>query len=475
MGWKPCPEDRPRQPPWMRTLVAPAVLVAALQAWLPASVVAQALPPSTSPETWARVWDAERQARPVAPLWTHAYLEQEVHRVVDTSGGLFAMESIGLSLEGRRLHHVTAGRGPFPVLLWSQMHGDEPSATPALFDLLDYVARHRDEPLVRHLLDRLTLHIVPMLNPDGAQRFERRNAQGIDINRDALRLQTPEGVALKALRDRVSARLGFNLHNQGWRTSVGTPPRPASISLLAVAFDDARTEDEGRRLTKRVCAVIRGALEPFAAGQIGRYDDSFEVRAFGDNVTKWGTPVVLIETGPWAGPDPELALTRLNFIALMAALEAVATAHVDRADPADYESLPINDDRLFHTLIVNATIAPATGVPPFTGDIGITANRVVRDAPEGRRLTMVGRIEDLGDLRVHGALETIDATGKWVAPLPADGAAVGAEVELPGTRDRRQGPVILPGQPAALMILTPAGPPGRFRVERVISFDDPRR
>jgi hypothetical protein len=52
---------------------------------------------------------------------------------------------------------------------------------------------------------------------------------------------------------------------------------------------------------------------------------------------------------------------------------------------------------------------------------------------------------------------------------------VGAEVELPGPRDRRQGPVILPGQPAALMILTPGATPGRFRVERVISFDDPRR
>ena len=78
-----------------------------------------------------------------------------------------------------------------------------------------------------------------MLNPDGAERFERRNAQSIDVNRDALRLQTPEGKALKALRDRLNPRLGFNLHNQSWRTSVGTPPKPASISLLSVAYDEA--------------------------------------------------------------------------------------------------------------------------------------------------------------------------------------------------------------------------------------------
>ena len=72
-----------------------------------------------------------------------------------------------------------------------------------------------------------------MLNPDGAERFQRRNAQSIDINRDALRLQTPEGRALKALRDRLNPTVGFNLHNQSWRTSVGTPPKPG-VDFAAV-------------------------------------------------------------------------------------------------------------------------------------------------------------------------------------------------------------------------------------------------
>ena len=98
-------------------------------------------------------------------------------------------------------------------------------------------------PAVERILSPLTLHVVPMLNPDGAERFQRRNAQSIDINRDALRLQTPEGQVLKALRDRLNPRVGFNLHNQSWRTSVGTPPKPASISLLSVAYDEARTRE----------------------------------------------------------------------------------------------------------------------------------------------------------------------------------------------------------------------------------------
>jgi murein tripeptide amidase MpaA len=126
------------------------------------------------------------------------------------------------------------------------------------------------------MLETLTIHVVPMLNPDGAARFQRRNAQDIDINRDALRLQTPEGRVLKALRDRLNPSLGVNLHNQNWRTSVGShPPMPATISLLAVAFDEARSDNAGRILAKKTSAVIRDAIEPLIPGQIGRYDDEF--------------------------------------------------------------------------------------------------------------------------------------------------------------------------------------------------------
>ena len=41
------------------------------------------------------------------------------------------------------------------------------------------------------------------------------------------------------------------------------------------------------------------------------------MRAFGDNITLWGTPVVLIETGPWPSAQPDPALVRLNFVAIL--------------------------------------------------------------------------------------------------------------------------------------------------------------
>ena len=124
--------------------------------------------------------------------------------------------------------------------------------------------------------------------------------------------------------------------------------------------------------------MIRDSLEPFASGQIGRYDDEFEVRAFGDNLTLWGTPVVLIETGPFPASEPDPALVRLNFIAILSALDALATGNVDKADPKRYETLPMNESKGLYILVKNATILSGTGIRAFTADIGISANRRVR-------------------------------------------------------------------------------------------------
>jgi hypothetical protein len=435
------------------------------------AVLATDVPPD--PLAVAAFWDG-LPPRPAAPLFTHAAVTAEVQRVARDADGLVALEEVGRSVEDRPIWHLSIGRGPMPVLLWSQMHGDEPSATPALFDLLDTLVAHKGTPRVSRLLDRLTLHVVPMLNPDGAERYQRRNAQGIDINRDALRLQTPEGRALKAVRDRTKAAIGFNLHNQNWRTSVGrTPPRPATISLLAVAFDEARTEDTGRLLTKKTSAVIRDALEQLIPGQIGRYDDEFEVRAFGDNVTKWGTPVVLIEAGPAAGADPDRQLTRLNFVALLTALDALASGKVHEASTARYESLPENEDRLFHTLIRNATLIPGTGVAPFVGDVGIVGQRVVRTIDGERRIGLAARVEDVGDLRVFGALEVIDAEGRVLAPLFDASLAPGATLAIEAAP---KWPVaIAPGAAPAFLLLARGATSGTFVVERVIRVGDTDR
>jgi hypothetical protein len=416
-------------------------------------------------------WQDEHRDYGPPALIDHAVVASEVKRIAESAKELFTLEELGTSVEGRALHLLSFGRGPFPVLLWSQMHGDEPTATPALLHLAEYVARHREDPAVAHMLNALTIHLVPMLNPDGARRNQRRNAQGIDINRDALLLQSPEGRALKALRDRLQPKLGFNLHNQNWRTSAGKTGKPASFALLSVAFDEARTMSPGRVLTRKTCVVMRDALEAFAPGQVARYDDEFEVRAFGDNLTRWGTPVVLLETGPFAGPKPDEEVVRLNFVALVAALDAVASGRVHEADPARYESLPVNESGLFALLVRGAAVVTGTGVVPFIGDVGIGVLRAVRGDPDGEReFVQVLRVDDLGDLRASVALETIDAVGMYLAPAWDPVLERGIEISVPDWTTVKSRTPLEVGAPANLVLLRVLAK-DRYRVERIIESE----
>jgi hypothetical protein len=427
-----------------------------------------------SPQDLARVWDAEHVSPALPALMDHDEVERRLQGVAEKDPNHYIFERVGESVEHRSIDMVSTGTGPFRVMLWSQMHGDEPTATAALFDVFDYFQRHRADPVVQRILSSLTLYIVPMLNPDGAERFQRRNAQGIDINRDALRLQTPEGQTLKTLRDRFKPRVGFNLHNQNWTTSIGDPPKPATISLLSVAYDKPKSESAGRTLTKKICAVIRDALEPFASGQIGKYDDEFEVRAFGDNMTLWGTPVVLIETGGFPSSEPDPLLVRLNFIAIVSALDALATGNVDKADAGRYDSLPRNETREFYILIKDATVLSGTGAPPFIADIGINVNRRVKIVEGRRRLEIQSNINDLGDLRTYGGLRTIDAGGLYAAPLWDASLKEDQEVDLPNWSRTPSSRTIAPTQSGDIVLMRrlndPSRPASRYVIQTILRY-----
>lgn len=428
-------------------------------ATLPSSL---STPPGRSTADLASYWDGNHVSSPFSPMVDHAEVER---RVKALPSPLFTVSKGGESVEGRAIYHVTAGRGSAHVLLWSQMHGDEPSATSALFDVFKFLEGHETDAVAARILDRLTLHVVPMLNPDGAERFQRRNAMGIDINRDARRLATPEARLLKQLRDEIKPLVGFNLHNQSWRTRAGD--NPAAISLLSVAYDQARSMNAGRLLTKRLATAVRNSLQPIAGGRIGRYDDSFEPRAFGDNITLWGTPVLLIETGPWPDENPDPALVRLNFIALVSALDALATGRVHYEDERRYDALPLNDSGLFYRIVRGGRVLRGDGQPAFVADVGIMAQRRVQGRGSDRQLWIASGIDDVGDLSTAPTLFEIDATGLIVAPL-VPGAVEGQEIALPAwTSDAPSAALVAPGAPASLMLLRPLEN-GRYTVARVI-------
>src|SRR5690606_4639437 len=78
------------------------------------------------------------------------------------------------------------------VVLIGQQHGDEPAGSEALLVISREVAQGLLEPL----LDRINVVVIPRANPDGAAAATRVTANGVDMNRDHLLLNTPEARAL---------------------------------------------------------------------------------------------------------------------------------------------------------------------------------------------------------------------------------------------------------------------------------------
>ena len=132
-----------------------------------------------------------------------------------TNKRVFSIEEAGLSTMGRSIHLIKWGNGPCSVFIRSQMHGNEATATMALIDLLKFLSQNGLYDEIIDSIDKnCTLYILPMLNPDGAEVFTRRNAMEIDINRDFNSQQSPEGRLLRKLRDLIHPHFGFNLHDQ---------------------------------------------------------------------------------------------------------------------------------------------------------------------------------------------------------------------------------------------------------------------
>jgi dipeptidyl aminopeptidase/acylaminoacyl peptidase len=128
------------------------------------------------------------------------------------------LSTLGTSYEGRKLPLLTIAEPPVAsaadatkssklvVLAIANIHAGEVDGKEALLMLARDLALNQDQAL----LDKLAIVIVPILNADGNERLgqhrpeqngprevgTRENAQGLDLNRDFLKLETPEVRAL---------------------------------------------------------------------------------------------------------------------------------------------------------------------------------------------------------------------------------------------------------------------------------------
>jgi len=335
----------------------------------------------------------------------HADLQPLINALKEND--LFKVEKIGESIQGRDITLLSIGSGETSVLLWSQMHGNESTATMALFDIFNLFESEDFEEFKNNLFRKLTIHFVPMLNPDGAELFTRRNALGVDLNRDAQRLESSEAQILKWIRDRLDADFGFNLHDQSRYYTVGHSPNPATISFLAPAYNYPKDINEVRGDAMKVIGKMNDVIQKYAPNQVAKYDDAFEPRAFGDNIQKWGTSTILIESGGYQNDREKQEIRKLNFMGILSALEVIADKTYESEDFSKYEALPFNERQLFDLKIENLTYQ--LGGKEYTVDAAI--NHFEMEYDDHSKYYFYSSIQELGDLSIYYGFETLDATG----------------------------------------------------------------
>lgn len=328
-------------------------------------------------------------------------------------------EEIGRSAEGRPLRLIIWGGGPTTVLIWSQIHGDEPTGSMIIADVLQAIASADDR--IQQLAARITLYIVPLLNPDGAERFVRWNGQGLDANRDARAWVTPEARALRAVFERARPQFAIDLHDQDPRKRVGESERFVAYSVLAPRNSKDSADDEARVRSKQLACVAHEALQAFFSDHLARYPDTYEPRGLEEFMQARGVSVVLLEAGGWRGDHEKQQLRKGGYAAVVAALEAIADAGYASYSAKQYEQIPENGDPV-HDLLIRGGSIVRRGVDSFKADLAIDF-----DAPLDRRGAKVTEVGDLADKR---AFEVLDATGLYITHALGKTIEVNASAEL---------------------------------------------
>jgi len=158
-------------------------------------------------------------------------------RAVDAASDLIHLETMGTTNEGRAIPLAVVGRGlrdgspeavrasgKLRVYLQGNIHGGEVEGKEVLQMLLREIAQGQHG----NWLDSMVLLIAPIYNADGNDNFgprnrgrqhgplkgmgQRPNAQGLDLNRDHMKLESPEARGLISMLNRYDPQVAVDLH-----------------------------------------------------------------------------------------------------------------------------------------------------------------------------------------------------------------------------------------------------------------------
>ena len=308
---------------------------------------------------------------------------------------------IGYSVNKEPIHLIRIGKGKTKVLAWSQMHGNESTTTRAVLDVINALI-HLDTKETRDILENISLYCIPMLNPDGARKYTRFNYNNVDLNRDAQNLTQPESRVLRKVFEDVKPQFCLNLHGQRTIFSAGSTNKSAVLSFLTPAEDIERKVTAMRSESMKVIAQIVSDLKEVLPGQIGRYDDAFNINCTGDTFQSEGVPTILFEEGHF--PNDYTRETTREFVvaSIISSLRSIGTETYQKLNTNDYFEIPENDKKFNDILIKNVRILDSIK------DVSIQYSEKL----VGNKVEFIPKIEKIEDKIDKYGHKEIDGEGK---------------------------------------------------------------
>jgi hypothetical protein len=340
----------------------------------------------------------------------------EVNELLTALPSEFTVETKGYSEEGRSIKLVTWGKGSQKIFIWSQMHGDEATGTMALFDLMNFLKGNVNTDSITTLSESCTLYLLPVLNPDGAERFTRRNARQVDINRDYRELLSAEAKILESVHKELKPHFAFNLHDQNTLWSVEGSKKSATLSFLAPSYDANLSINDTRTKAMQVIAGMYEILTEILPGRIGLFPDDFEPRAFGDNFQLAGTSTILLEAGGYKYDFEKQEIRKYYLLSILQGLISISSRTYLNNNINSYLNIPKNGKQIFHVLIHNVE------VNGLKTSVAMNFEETLK--PLDHALLKLFYIHDIGDLRGYNAYMTYDTPElKIEEPIAIDSLA----------------------------------------------------
>jgi dipeptidyl aminopeptidase/acylaminoacyl peptidase len=330
-------------------------------------------------------------------------------RQLDKRSDLVTMRTLGTSREGRPIPLLVVGKpeaqtlehaaddGRLVVLLVGNIHAGEVCGKEALPMLVRDLTDAPGSPL----LDQLVLLVVPIFNPDGNERLgpnnrpgqdgpaltgTRENAQGLDLNRDFLKLESPEVRALVGAINTWDPHVVVDTHttNGSLHRYVLTYQGPQHPAGSAAVREYVRTT---------LIPDVDAAFESATGQGVFYYGD------FADDHTRW----VGFPDSPRFGT---------NYVGLRDRIGILTEA---------YAYAPFRDRVLATRSFVQAILNHASAHADDIRHLLVEARRAAENRDPGATIPIRSKaVARSGAETVQGFVETRNAAGKLSAGEPRD-------------------------------------------------------